>query len=508
MPADSPTEPTGETSSATHTDGVSSDATPANPRLTGRPDGAHVGALVSFAAAVLTAAGSLLWIAWGAGGGGAASRVVLGLSFVGLAVTVVSCRMLGAPPMRWALVLAGCTLAMTVVFPLHHSRDMYLYDMYGRTAAVHGENPYDVAPEGVDDPVVEMVREQWRSHPAMYGPSFVALASGLSLIGGVDELLIRLTWQLATAAAAFAAVVLVARRTGSSTAVLALALMPSTVAAVGDAHADVIVGLVILGSVLLADRRALVWSGVVAGVAVSAKVVALFPLIGLAWWVLRRCGMRGAARWSVPLLVTAALLHLPLLGTAFLETLRENSGDGSRFSLWRQMRTERMDDLLGGDWSSERLVDEMTRLTNGEYSRWSMMLLVPVLAWLLWRFRNAVSPADLVVVTGTAWLLCATYVMPWYAPLVLPVGALVLRSRVAAVLWLQAAFVSFGYADGAGRAPTTWLGELLELRTPVIIGALLVALVVWVRPSATTSEHTDADGEESSRIHRVEPART
>lgn len=504
MPADSPADPI--EGAAPSPDPTTTDIGSGSPEAD--PSSSTAAALPAFIAAVATAVGSVLWIAWAAGEGGVTSRVVLGLSFAGLAATVVLCRTVGEPPMRWALVLAGCTLAVTVVFPLHHSRDMYLYDMYGRTAVVHGENPFDVPPEGVDDPVVEMVREQWRSHPAMYGPAFVALASGLALIGGVDELLIRITWQTATAAAAFAAVVLVARRTRSSTAVLALALLPTMVAAVGDAHADVIVGLTILGAVLLADRRALAWSGVVAGIAVSTKVVALFPLVGLGWWVLRRHGTRGAARWSVPLVLTAALLHLPLLGTAFLTTLQENSGDGSRFALWRQLRTDRMNELLGGDWSSELLVEKALAVTNDEYSRWSMLLLVPVLTWLLWRFRDVVSPAEMVVVTGTAWMLCATYVMPWYAPLILPVGALVLGSRVSLLLWLQAAFISFGYAEGAGRSPTTWLGEVLELRTPVIIGALLVALVVWARPSATVSSDANADGEGAGRIHRVDPART
>jgi hypothetical protein len=157
--------------------------------------------------------------------------------------------------LRTALSISVLSILVVSVLPLHHSRDLFLYDIYGRAVATHQANPYVVAPDQLGDPTLAFVAEPWHSQRSMYGPAFVALSAVLSSVAGTSELLIRLVWQAVMGSAAVAAVVLVARRTQDPRAVLALACSPVLLAALNDAHNDVLIGVGLLVTVLLVERR-------------------------------------------------------------------------------------------------------------------------------------------------------------------------------------------------------------------------------------------------------------
>lgn len=430
---------------------------------------------------------TLVWLGWGAAWSGWGNVAVIGSALAAHAGLWVMAKPSPLLSLRHALVLVGLVLAVVAVLPLHHSRDLYLYDIYGRAVAEHRVSPYTTTPAELGDPTVDLVAEQWHDQTSMYGPAFVAVASMVSSVGGESELLIRLSWQVLTAACAMAAVVLVARRTRDPMAVIALGCSPVMLATVNDAHNDVLLGLGILVVVLLVDDRRYLFAGGVAAMAVATKVPAAVPVAAVAAWVLWRRGWRPAMWFSVPLFAAVTTAYLAVGGGEALRPLRESSGDDSRFALWQTLRDARFEQLLddGVRWRTalETVRDQM--------STYSLALLVVALAVVLWRFRRAGHPGEVAGIAGVVLMITSTYVMPWYPAMVLPVVALAWTSRTSRLAQAQAAFLLLAYAERPGNDPTTWLGTLLEQRAVWVNIAFLLAALWWCRPSQV-DEHTPA----------------
>jgi hypothetical protein len=252
---------------------------------------------------------TLVWIVWGARWTGAANVAVL-CAALGLHAALWFTPRRAAPwSMRHALVLVGILLAVVAVVPLHHSRDLYLYDIYGQAVVEHRVSPYTTAPDQLGDPNLDMVADKWHEQTSMYGPAFVAVAAVVSRVGGESELLIRLSWQAVMAVAAMGAVVLVARRTRDPMAVVALGCSPVLLATVNDAHNDVLIGLGILAVVLLVDDRRYALAGAIASLVIATKVPAAVPIGAIGGWVAWRRGWRPAAGFGVPLLVAVCTAH-------------------------------------------------------------------------------------------------------------------------------------------------------------------------------------------------------
>jgi hypothetical protein len=116
-------------------------------------------------------------------------------------------------------------------------------------------------------------------------------------------------------------------------------------------------------------------------------------------------------------------------------------------------------------------------------STYSMLLLAVCLLVVAWRYRRAARPGEVATISLLVLMLCSTYVMPWYAAMVLPLAALAWRSRLSLVVQLQAAFVLLAYAHGPGSEPTTGVGRWFEQHALWINVALLLLTLFWVRPS-------------------------
>ena len=438
----------------------------------------------TLAATLAALAAVVLTLGWAAVGDELATgprTALLATALVAQATSLALVARRGAAPtMRTAAAIVALGLVGAVVLPLHRSADVYLYDLYGRMVGVHGTNPYADPPSTVaDDPLYPHVSEDWYEQRALYGPAFVALSVPVSLLAGTSPTVVADVWQAVAAAAVAAAAVVVARRTRDPAAVLALGASPVVLAAVVDGHNDVLVGLALLAAVALTERHRPALAGVAAGLAVAAKLTVAVPLAGLALWVLVRRGGRAVAQLVGIAAAVTALGYLAAGGRA-LDTLRESSGDDSRFALWQPLRNDAFESLRAEGWRFRPALE----LVRDRMALWSLVALVVVLLVIAWRYRRSAAAAETTVAAGLAHLLVATYVVPWYPAALAPTAALAWRSRASALLWLQSALLLLAYAEPPGTDAGSAFGRWLEDPGAALVGAALLALLVlWCRPS-------------------------
>lgn len=215
--------------------------------------------------------------------------VVLGCWLVGTVLLVGAWWSLrwGAPSGRWAYVTAGLWLLPLLAAPPLGSRDVYSYACQGWSWS-HGVDPYRVGVVAAGCPWADSVSPIWRDTPAPYGPFFVLLAGLAVLLGGGLVGAIVVLRVVALAGVLLVAFCLpgLARAAGVPTrraAWLALACPLVGVHLVAGAHSDAVgLGLLLFGLLVLVrgpDRpRALVVAGVLLGLAVAVKAVAVVVL--------------------------------------------------------------------------------------------------------------------------------------------------------------------------------------------------------------------------------------
>lgn len=429
---------------------------------------------------------TMSWILWGSHTSGSWNLVLL-LSALGAHVAMLLTSRadspLGSPlSMRSAFWLVGVALAVAALLPLHHSRDLYLYDIYGRTVAFHHLNPYVTTPAGLGgDPVLGFVAEQWHHQQSMYGPVFVAISAAVATVAGSSELLIGLAWQSVMAAAAFVAAVLVGRRTSDPIAVLALGCSPMLLLAVNDGHNDVLIGLALLGAILLVERGSHRSAGLVAALAVAIKLPVALPVLAVVAWIAWRRGTRPTLQFLAPFLATLTTAYLVVGGRAALAPLKVNAGDDSRFALWQPLRNRDFEQLISSGLSRHVALETV----RNQMSLYALALMLCCVAVALWRFRSAAHPGEGPVIVAVVMLITSTYVMPWYPAMILPIAVLTWRSRAAVLVYVQSAFLVIAYADGPGIEPVTGFGQLLERRALWINLLLLGAALFWARPWRT-----------------------
>src|SRR6266498_3404950 len=86
---------------------------------------------------------------------------------------------------RTVIGLAVAYHVAVLFLPLLFSRDVYSYAFYGRIAAVYHANPYVATPSDFpSDPLAQYVGPRWVGTPAVYGPLFTLLSSGVARLFG------------------------------------------------------------------------------------------------------------------------------------------------------------------------------------------------------------------------------------------------------------------------------------------------------------------------------------
>jgi alpha-1,6-mannosyltransferase len=412
--------------------------------------------------------------------------------FVALALVVFRPRWRRALGMPTVLVVS---VALLVFAPLRwpkDSTDIWAYAADGRMRSEYGVSSYRHTPsEFPNDRAIRRVKPIWQNTESVYGPLWNGISAGVTSFTGTRRLPTRFAFQSLAALSVFLSVLLVARRTREPAAAALIGLNPLVIySVVNGGHNDALVGLAILAAVLLASRERLALAGLAMAVAASVKIVALLGLAALAVWIWRNRGLRPAA-------ITASIACGGVaLGYAFtgwfdgISPLREARLQISHNSIWLLADSEGRTNLFGLGrfyrFSSDYL---------GSAATLSTVVVLAIAAVLVWGRLRDRTPALVVASALVAFLLAATYVLPWYAAWVLPVLVLEWRSGLTQLMLAQSALYLIVYQYKQGW-PHTVPFRLLFAGNAVIVFlqlAMTVGLVVMaVRQHRARGARVDA----------------
>jgi hypothetical protein len=261
------------------------------------------------------------------------------LWLAGLALAVFLSWGREATRRRLAAVLVPAVIACTVsVFALPTaSTDIFDYIAFGRVAAVHDANPYEVPPSAFpNDPVYPYASPAHRDDPDNKLPTWMLLNRGLAEVSGDDVVTNLLVYRVALAAlsiGSLALVVAIALRVFPSAALAGAVLFGwnPVVVVYGASKTDTfMVFLFLLGVLALVRGRSRI-AALPLALSVFVKLITL-PLVVVGW--LRDLAAR---RWRVAAtqaLVFAGVVALVYLPFGGLDLLSEHiglfgTGDGS-----------------------------------------------------------------------------------------------------------------------------------------------------------------------------------
>ncbi|MEU7572720.1 polyprenol phosphomannose-dependent alpha 1,6 mannosyltransferase MptB [Micromonospora sp. NPDC049240] len=417
--------------------------------------------------------------------------VTLGCWLVGTVLLVGAWWSLrwGAPSGRWAYLTAGLWSLPLLAAPPLGSRDVYSYACQGWTWT-QGVSPYRVGVAAAGCPWTGSVSPIWRDTPAPYGPFFVLLAglavlAGGGLVGAIVLLRLVAVAGVLLVAAALPGLARAAGVPARRAAWLVLACPLVGVHLVAGAHNDVLaLGLLLLGLLALVRRpgtpRALLVAGVLLGLAVAVKAVAVvvLPFAALAavsgrhtWRALLRDGGRLAAA----VLGTLVVLSLATgLGLGWVDGLGR-SGDSQQ---WTSPPTAVgfVIDYAGEAAGRDPHAVPVTRVVG-------LVLLAGLLValwWWVWTaLRRSGADRQRVALFGGGLALAATVLLapvfhPWYAvwPLALLAVAVVSPART---VWFVA---PCAVASVLTLPDGTNLARFTKAPGAVLMTVLVVAVVV------------------------------
>ncbi|MGZ4753326.1 MAG: glycosyltransferase 87 family protein [Acidimicrobiia bacterium] len=386
---------------------------------------------------------------------------------------------------RVIVIAIGALMLLAVALAPAESRDLWAYQMYGRTLWFHGVSPYTHPPHDFPhDPFLHLMSHGWRRTPAVYGPVFLAFAALGSGIAGSSVVVARLFHQVGAALAVSVALRLIWQRTHSPAAVMLLGMNALVIVTViNGGHNDALVGLGVLGSVVLAEKRSVTAAGLVLGLAALIKVTALLALPALAIWTLYRFGSR-AASYLAGTTIGSVILGNAIVGTAAITALGSNRRLISRASPWQAPAS------LFGIYGHHPFAGLSRSDWLAVFGVGSLALVSALALATAWRRRRDREPGAVVAWALTAYLVAGIYVLPWYCVWMLPTMCLVRRRATLAYVALLGACMTGVYLVKYRAFPTEvgtgwrWSGAF------VLPLAFLVAYVVLalVRSDQTDDE--------------------
>jgi len=436
--------------------------------------------------------------------------IVLLVILVAASLLVVREAWLGRVGLQPVAVAAGVALTAIVAGPLLLSRDVYSYAAYGRAFALHGANPYTVAPAAFPgDPFTPAVSRQYLTTPSVYGPAFVLPAAAIARIfaGSVRGTILAfkiLSGLGLAAAAALAWAATKAFRPGREVAAVAIVgLNPVLVIhTVGGGHNDtlavalLLLGLVVAGWWLKAGRPGSNLSPLpflvtaILTLAVLVKVVLVPPLVIWVWSLGGRD--QGARTRTVGLHATVAAALTAILlapfssGGASLASLRSLSAlEGWASGPGLMVRGAR---ALGRSIGGLHTPGALGKATAAVFLG---MFAVLLLQWLARARLGASAP-----MWATSLLLLALsvpYLPPWYAAWFLPFAALLEDGLLCgAALGAAALLALTGVPAEPGSDPALWR----DMLTGVHFGAAAVMLAIFcfVVVRAARADHGSSTG--------------
>jgi hypothetical protein len=306
--------------------------------------------------------------------------------------------------------------------PLLLSSDAWTYWMYGRAAAVHGENPYERPPEAfAGDPALPWVGSDWRDTTSVYAPAFTLASEPVALVAGSSKAAAAWIFKVLAAGAMVASAALAARLSRRRAFAAAFVGWNPVLALhfAGGGHNDAWMAALVLGAMALAQTGRRQLAGAAWALAVLVKWV---PLLFLPLRALeardrgRRVGHLGLATAAAAVVAVATWRY----GGQWLEAfgpLARNADLRTHFALPSRLEQIGLPEgaalgLLGGAF-------------------------VVTYLWLLreaWRGR-----ARLGLAAGLL-LLAVPYLAPWYLAWTIPVAA---AEDDPAALWLGLALSAY-----------------------------------------------------------------
>jgi alpha-1,6-mannosyltransferase len=388
----------------------------------------------------------------------------------------------GRVSLRTVIVLVIVLHAVVLTLPLLFSRDVYSYAFYGRIAAVYDANPYVQTPVDFGgDALWPLVGPKWVDTPAVYGPLFTTVSSGIARsvdapAGQVDAY----RWLAAIASLATVAMIAgVARRLHPERAAFAAAVFgvnPVVVFhAVGSGHNDLLVALAVVSAfALLVSARELPAVAVLA-LGALVKATAVLPLaLVLVWCIARRPPgrrARTAATHGGLAIAIGVIFSLPYLQTddPTLGMLRLAGHEG-----W-----------LAPSVFMRKVFDMLSFGTMGWLARVAFAVtLILVFLQLARDVGRRAADGESVEAVGAAmgWsmvllMLLGPVLLPWYVVWALPLAWLLPKAPRATLVAAGAALALAQWSTEPLRYPDAfavnlWIGHW-------IVTPAMFALVLW-----------------------------
>jgi hypothetical protein len=333
--------------------------------------------------------------------------VFLGLliaAFVAYAGGLVLTR--SSPPRMTLVATIACAIQLVPLgAPLLLSTDAWAYWDYGRLAAVHGANPYRVAPdEFPSDPAFPFVGTSWRDSSTVYGPAFTLASEPLARAAGSSADAAAWIYKSLAAIAVLAAAGLAARLSVRPALALAFVGWNPLLAVhfAGGGHNDAWLALLVVGALAAAasGRRQLAGACWALGVLVKWVPLVLLPLRALE--ARSRPRSLGYGGFLVAALAIGGIA-LARYGSAWLHAfgpLARNANHETRWALPHRL--------------------EQLGAPRGVAIALFAAAFAVVYAWLAreaWRGRARLGLAT------CALLLAAPYLVVWYVVWALPLAA-------------------------------------------------------------------------------------
>lgn len=356
----------------------------------------------------------------------------------GYLLVLVGARTVSMRAIAAVIVLTHVLLALG---PPLISQDVFGYLAFARMGALHGLDPYTHFPsEAPTDPVFQFLG--WPFQHSPYGPVFTLASYATAPLGLPAGMWI---FKALAAAASLAAVAVIARATGMlggsrRWAAAFVGLNPVLLTlAVGGAHNDTLLLLLVGLALLLTAATPPRWSSAAASVAVGVgvKVSAglLLPFLALAPRRPReRRAVLGAAAATLLAVAAVGVIGFGVHALGFLDAVGEQQELIATHSI--PAETARLVGLSG---------------TPGWWRDAFLGAFVLVLVYSLWRtargadWRVAAGWSTLALLLSTAWLL------PWYSIWLLPLAAVGRDRRLRAATLLLCAYavmIHLSLADG------------------------------------------------------------
>jgi hypothetical protein len=307
-------------------------------------------------------------------------------------------------------VLMFATVAIAIQFaplagPLLLSTDVYSYWDYGRIAAVHDANPYEVRPSRFpDDPAYSLMGADWQEKRTVYGPAFTLVSEGHAQVAGESAERAARLYRLLAALAMAVVVALIAFTTRSNASTVFVGwnpLLPLHFA--GGGHNDALMAALLIAGLTFAALGRPNAEGAAWALAAAVKVV---PLVLLPLRLLEaRAQRRAFGYWGLALGTAAiAAVAVARYGLGWLTIFTPVANQLQRSS------------SLGLPYWFAKVGIPETVARDG--------LIVSFVIAYVWLLIRAARGRRELALTASLLLVATAWLHPWYAVWAVPLAAI------------------------------------------------------------------------------------